>query len=339
MAAVALGGPPRQRVNAVGCASGQADPARREMGVAMRRWARAGVEAVRHANRKSLSLVAAGVAFYMLLAIFPGVAVAVAVTGLVADPALLSVLVDDLAPFAPAGVADLMRDVIDNTLASGELQLSATAVISFVLTLWSASAALRALMTALHIAVPDAHKYGVVALFALSILFTLIGVVLIVLAIGVLVAAPILFEALRAIKPLAAIPGGLDLVRRLEPLILIGFASIVLTAIYWLGATRDWAHLKSAFGAAVATTVLWILSSRLLTYYVSNFADLDAAYGPFAAVAGLMLWFWISAFLLLLGVELTAALARADRRAAAERLAAATFVDAAPPDAQDERDR
>ncbi|MGF1457203.1 MAG: YihY/virulence factor BrkB family protein [Alphaproteobacteria bacterium] len=276
-------------------------------------WIGAAVDAVSQANRKQLSLVAAGVAFYMLLSIFPGAAVFVAVYGIVADPATIGTLLDDLAPFAPPEALALVRQVVDQTLQDNA-QLQLTAVVSFLIALWSAGSAVRALMAALQLGFPNAHAYGFLVFLVLSLVFTIVGIVLVALVISVLVLVPIVFEALRAIDTGDHLQFGWDLLRMLEPLILVGLSLAILTPVYWIGSGRKCPALRCAALSAVATTALWLGASRVLSIYVARFANFEAVYGPLGAVAGLMLWFWISAFLLLLGFEFTAALAR--RRAA-----------------------
>lgn len=275
----------------------------------MTRWIGAVWDALRAADRKKLSLVAAGVAFYMLLSLFPGAAVVVSVYGLVADPTWIGALLDDLAPYAPAEGLQFLREVVDRTLADDEM-LGQTALISLLIAFWSAGSAVRALMTALQLAFPKTHAYGALVYIGLSLVFTLVGVALVALAISVLVLVPIAFEALRAIDADDRFHVGWDLLRSLEPAILLGLAFASLTLIYWVGSGRPRAPLSSAASAALVTTVVWLAVSRLLALYLAVFGDFDAVYGPFGAVAGLMLWFWISAFLLLVGVELTSAFAR-----------------------------
>lgn len=260
-------------------------------------------------GRKSTSLVAAAIAFYMLFAIFPGVSVAVSLTGLVADPATLSLLVEEIAPFAPEGAVEILEAQIENTLTAGQAQLSATALVSFLLAFWSAGAAGRALIGALQLSFPSTHDYSFLASIALSSLVTLGALLMVTLTVVVMVALPIGFEAIRAIDASPAYQATLDVIARFEPLVLIALAASALTILYVWGARRGFGSTGAAFGAALITTLLWLGASRLLAYYVANFADLSATYGPSGAVAGLMLWLWVSAFLLLFGVELTAALA------------------------------
>jgi membrane protein len=60
-------------------------------------------------------------------------------------------------------------------------------------------------------------------------------------------------------------------------------------------------------GAALAT-ILWLLGSWAFGFYVGHFAAYSATYGPLAALIGLMMWFYLSAYIVLLGAEVNAAL-------------------------------
>lgn len=271
-------------------------------------WTGAVVDAVWATGRKQLSLVAAGIAFYMLLSVFPGTAVFVAVYGLVADPTYIRELLDELAPFAPPEALALVRQVVDKTLNDG-VQLGLTAAVSFVIALWSAGSAVRALMSALQLNFPQTHDYGFLVFALLSLTFTVFGILLAALVISILIIIPIAFETLRSIDSGNRLEFGWQALRAMEPLIMVIIGFAVLTPIYWLGSLRKQGTVRFAAYSALITTALWIFASWVLSIYISQFANFEAVYGPLGAVAGLMMWFWISAFLLLLGFELTATLA------------------------------
>lgn len=275
-------------------------------------WLSAMGAALGAAGRKGLSLVAAGIAFYMLLSLFPAAAVVVSIVGLVIDPGAIEDLLTQLAPVAPAIVIDTLRQVVEQTLASGGAKLGATALISFAIAVWSAGAAVRALLTALQVAFPQTHAYGLWVSLALSLVFTLIAMALTVVVIIVLLALPWVFTMARALSEHLPLPDAFRLsdavVAWIEPVMMIVIATALLTAIYWLGAAGRRARLGSAVAAGFATTLLWLAASWGLAWYFAAFADLGAVYGPFGAVAGLMLWFWISALLVLIGAEYAAAL-------------------------------
>ncbi|MEL6977085.1 MAG: YihY/virulence factor BrkB family protein [Pseudomonadota bacterium] len=254
------------------------------------------------ATTKNLSHVAAGVAFYMLLSMFPAIAVALSLIGLFADPSQMEGYLDALRPILPADAFGLIETQVKNTMAAGGLKLSAAAVISFGIAFWSASAVVRALMTAMHMSFEAARGLNLFVYFLLSFIFTLMGVGIVALALGMLVVLPLAIEALRALTENRIVIDN-SILNAIELPIMIFLVTLVLMAIYRMGSARGRHATRAAFLSAITTTLLWLGASRLLFYYFSAVGDLATTYGPLGAVAGLMLWFWISAFMLLLGAE------------------------------------
>lgn len=263
-------------------------------------------------GEKSLSLVAAGVAFYLLLALAPLLTVAVSVYGLVAEPSTFEAHLEGLKGLLPPDAFGFLEAQLRETMGSGELTLSWTAGISFAIALWSASAAVRGLMTAMRLSFPNAHRYSAATFFVLSLLFTLGMIVLLALVLSVIVALPLAFGALKIMDI-----GG-EALPYIEPLVMFLLATAVLTIIYRLSSLHGREYNRLAIYAAMLTTLLWIGGSKLLTAYVVEYADFTKTYGPFAAIAGLMLWFWMSAYLILLGAVSVSTIGRAlDARAEA----------------------
>src|SRR5690606_5162966 len=79
-----------------------------------------------------------------------------------------------------------------------------------------------------------------------------------------------------------------------------------LAVIYRYGPSRRAARWKWVSGGAVLATLLWLGGSVLFSYYVSWMGNFDETYGSVGAVIVLMLWFYVSAFVVLLGAELDA---------------------------------
>ncbi len=280
------------------------------------RWRRATTLMFREAARKNLALIAAGVAFYMLFSIFPAITVLISVAGLVADPADLVPLVDQLAALVPPDAFTLIRTQVERTLAQGGLALGSTAIVSALLAFWSAGAAVRAGMTAMSLAFPDTVALGVVRHTALSLLFTLVGIVVVLGLMVLVVSLPILFQAVRVLPSLLGLPEdlgvGVDLglVALLEWPILFAVGVSIAMLLYRAGAARGPRAWGGALRGAFAASISWIVASKLLILYVTEYGDLAETYGALGAVAGLMLWFWLSAVILLLGAELARALSR-----------------------------
>ena len=251
---------------------------------------------------KNLSHVAAGVAFYMLLSLFPAIAVALLLIGLFGDPTQIAAYVEALSGVMPHDAFTLIKSQVDNTMARGGLELGGAAAISFGIAFWSAGAVVRALMTAMHMSFEASRGLNLFLYYFLSFLFTLIGVGMVGLAIGLLVALPIVFETLRQMSE-NRIALGSEVLNALELPIMVLLLTLALTAIYRMGAARGKHASRAAFLGAATATLIWIGASRLLFYYFATVGDLATTYGPLSTVAGLMLWFWLSAFILLLGAE------------------------------------
>src|SRR5262249_27590689 len=138
-------------------------------------------------------LVAAGVTFYCLLAIFPAIAALVALYGLFADPSHISALVDNLAGVMPGGALDLIRDELNRVASQGQTKLGFAFVIGFAVSLWSANAGMKSIFDALNLVYNEREKRGLIRLNLVSLAFTAGAIVFVLLAIGCIVALPAFF--------------------------------------------------------------------------------------------------------------------------------------------------
>ncbi|MCI4664491.1 MAG: YihY/virulence factor BrkB family protein [Neomegalonema sp.] len=257
-------------------------------------------------THKNLSHIAAGVAFYMLLSIFPAIAVALSIAGLLGGVGqeATSPFLDAIRPILPEGAYEMMDAQVRTTLATGGYKLGGAAVVSFVIAFWSASAAMRALMTAMYIAFPAARGISTFSYYVLSFLFTLVVMALIAGVALLLTALPLIFEALRNIAIERGVDVNRDLSSTLQTLFMVLITCASLTMVYRLGAARGKYAWRAAFRGGALATLFWIGASWLLTFYFGTVGGLTTTYGQFAAVAGMMLWFWLSALILLIGAEL-----------------------------------
>jgi membrane protein len=257
-------------------------------------------------GKDNLSLVAAGVAFYAMTAIFPAIAAFVSIYGLFADPAKVQDQVASLSSLLPATSLKLLTDALQSYASKSHSSLNFALLVALALALWSAKAGVSAMMTGLNIANEQEEKRG----------FILQQVIAIALTVGAVLFAMV---ALTALAVLPALIGFLPLTDRLKtaldlgrwPLlaVLVGFA---LAVAYRFGAYKE--HPKwrwISWGAAIAT-VLWIIGSALFSFYVSRFGSYDATYGSLAAPVVLLLWFWLSALIVLIGSEIDAELEHSD---------------------------
>src|SRR5690606_31757062 len=115
-------------------------------------------------SEHNLSLVAAGAAFYGLLAIFPALAALVALYGLVTDPATVTQQMERLAGIIPPDARMVLEGQLQRVASAGGTALSIGAAVSFLFTLWSASKGVKSLMAALNIVYGEKEARGFVKL-------------------------------------------------------------------------------------------------------------------------------------------------------------------------------
>jgi membrane protein len=105
------------------------------------------------------------------------------------------------------------------------------------------------------------------------------------------------------------IPGDTRTVIHIASLLLtVVFVAMVLGALYRFGPSHQLSGRRWILPGALAATAGWMAATAIFSTYVAQAARFDATYGPLAAVAGIMLWFWVSAFAALAGAELNATL-------------------------------
>jgi membrane protein len=248
----------------------------------------------------NVSIVAAGVAFYAMLAIFPAITAFVSLFGLIADTGQVQAQFASFRDAMPEDAWSLLNDQLTAVVSAGDQKLGIGVVLGLLIALWSAGAGVRAMMTALNIAYHEEEKRGVIRFYATAFLFTIGLVLLAILSVGVIEAGPIVLSL--------GEPGLLTRVAvRVLPWLILGvFITASLGALYRFGASRAEPRTRWVSWGAVLATLLWIAASVLFSVYVANFASYNETYGALGAVMILLMWLWISAFIVLLGAELNA---------------------------------
>ena len=251
-------------------------------------------------GRHHLSVVAAGVAFFGVLAIFPALAALVGLYGLIADPADVMANLDDLRPLLPPDAYSLIESQLQALLAVPQQRLGFAFIIAMLLALWSARAGVSTLVEGLNIVYREIDTRNIILEFLASLALTALLLVIACIALLATVALPTALQFLdlgRLGTWLAA----------LGPLVILGFAVVfVIGALYRYGPHREMARKRWVSLGAVAASVAWVLVSILLSFYIANFANFNKTYGSLGAIAALMFWFYVSAFVVLLGAELNA---------------------------------
>lgn len=273
-----------------------------------RGWRDILLRARREVSRDNIALIAAGVAFYSLLAIPPALAASIALWGLVTDPQSIQAQIEPLTRVLPAEAAQTLHDQLRGVAARSSTALGWTALVGFVLSLWSARAAMTAMIGALNIVYEEEEKRGFIKLTLISLLLTLGA-----LAGGVL-----------ALLLVAGIPAALALVGvgfLAELLVQVARWGLLLTLViaglavlYRFAPARRHARWQwVSWGAGIAT-VLWVAASAAFSLFVSNFGRYGETYGAIAGVVVLLMWLWISAYAALVGAEINSEMEYQTRR-------------------------
>jgi membrane protein len=252
----------------------------------------------------NVTLTAAGVGFYAMLAIFPALIAVVTIYGLVTEPSDVQRQVGALAENLPPGAGELLTDQLDRIVQTRQRALSIALVLSLAAALWSASAGIQALIKGLNIAYDAPETRGFVRLRGLALLLTVGAIVVVVGAVALIAVLP-------------AWLGRLGLGRGGELAISIGrwpalvvLVAVGLAVLYRLGPDRPSPRVRWVSWGALAAVVLWVVVSAGFSFYVGNFGSYGQTYGSLGAVIVLLLWLWLSALAALLGAELDAEIGR-----------------------------
>lgn len=247
----------------------------------------------------TLSLVAAGVAFYAFLSIFPAITALISIYGLVADPTQIADQVGSLKGTVPPSALQMLQKQMSAVASPSGSALGIGLAVSVGLALYSASKGVGALITALNIAYDEDEERGFIKLKATTLLFTL-GAVLFVLLTLFIISMPAYLGQL-------GLPTWLIVVIRIARwAIMLGFMVVALAFIYAFAPSRERPKMRWTSAGAIIATILWIIASVAFSFYIGNFSSYNKTYGSAAAIVILMTWFWLSTFLVLIGAEINA---------------------------------
>jgi membrane protein len=251
-------------------------------------------------SKHRILALAAGMTYYSILAIFPAIAALVAIYGLFSDPSTIARHLDQLGGFLPGGAIEVAREQLTRVSSKGSQTLGLTFLIGLGTSLWSANAAMKSLFDTLNIVHDEEEKRGFIKLNAISLGFTIGGVLFVMAALGSIVVVPVILKYV-------GLSNAGDLLVRIgrwpAMYLVIAFA---LAVIYRYGPSRETARWRwITWGSAIAA-LLWLGVSGLFSWYASNFGKFNETYGSLGAVIGFMTWLWISAIVILLGAEIDA---------------------------------
>lgn len=267
-----------------------------------RAWREVLVRVKTEATRDRASIIAAGVAFYAFLAIFPALIALVLLYGLMFSPLQVHDQLDQYAWLVPHSVFQLITDQLTSVATRSNSSLGIGLIASLAIALWSATKGVTALMTAMNVAYEERETRGFLSRNLRALALTFGAVVFVILSLALIAAIP---AAIAVLPVPPSVASGLMWVRwlALTALVMVAFGTI-----YGFAPNRRRAKLRwVAVGAAVAC-VLWLLASLAFSFYVQNFGSYAKTFGPLASVVILLMWLYISAFVVIIGAEINSEL-------------------------------
>ncbi len=263
-------------------------------------WKQVALRAWKEAKADNVPMLAGGVAFFAFLALFPAMIALISLWGLAVGGGERAArqaeqLTSNLPPEAGALISDQME-----TIGSQQSGLGIGLAVSVLLALWSASGGTANLVKAVNLAYDEEETRGFVKTRGLALLLTLGAIVFVVVAVGLVAVVPPVLDNL-----------GLGIVGTVAAqvarwVLLVVLVAVALAVVYRFAPDRDDARLSWVSQGAVVAGVLWIVGSIAFSLYVSNFGSYNKTYGAIAGVAVLLLWLYLTAYIILLGAEVNA---------------------------------
>lgn len=250
------------------------------------------------AKRDQIVLLAAGVAFFGLLALVPGLVAFVSLYGLLADPADVTRHVGDLLGAAPEEMRDLVQNQLRAVTQESSGSIGVGLVAGLAVALWSASSGMKHLIDALNAAFDEEEGRGFLEVRGLALLLTVGSVVFVVAAVVVLTVVPALLDG-------SVVGDATELAITIGrwPALAVSFA-LALAVLYRFGPSRDEAQWRWVSVGAVVATVLWLLASGAFSLYLASVGGYNETYGSLGGVVVAMLWLFLTGLVVLLGAEL-----------------------------------
>jgi membrane protein len=259
-------------------------------------------------SSKHLSILAGGAAFYAMLALFPALAALVAVYGLWTDPATVQRQVSEMHGSMPGEAQNLIVTYLKTLVSAGSAKLGIKLIVSVLVALWSARAGTVSLIQALNVTYEEPEKRGLIRREAVALGITVTAILFVIVALVLI----------------AAIPAALHLVPLGEKLRILGYIipwpvliilmSTALAATYRYAPSRREPKWRWLSWGGLAATLLWVVASALFSVYVAKFGHYDKTFGSLGAVVVLLMWLYISAYIVLLGACLDAEIERQTAR-------------------------
>lgn len=287
---------PGEKARARGLRDGRGRTANKPWQIPLKGWKDILLRTKSEFTDDQIPLIAAGVSFYTLLAIFPGLAAFVALYGLFADIGTVQHHLHVLSFVLPGSALKFFGDQMIRMAEAQKGGLSLTFIVGLLTSIWSANGAVKALMTGLNVAYEEHERRSFIRKTLISLAFTLGFLVFGSAAVGVLGAGP-------AIEAFVGHHAAFMWNLISWPILFVAMG-LGIAVLYRFAPSRDPPRFDWVSPGSAAALLLWVVVSAAFSLYVGNFAHYDKTYGSLGAVVGFMMWNWLTNVVILAGAEL-----------------------------------
>jgi membrane protein len=276
--------------------------ARRPSDIPKRGWKDVLFRVKEEIKQDHVAIISAGVAFFGVLAIFPALLAIISIYGLLTSPEEAARQIQEALGFLPDDATSLINEQVTKIAGSQDSTLGTGAIVGLLAALWSASSGMKALNEGMNVAYDEPETRGFLKKRGIAILMTLGGLVVVIFALIGIVGVPALIANLNWATPLEVV------ISVGTVLVVAALFVVALAFVYRIGPNRDNPEWRWVSWGAVIATILWLIGSAAFSFYVDNFGTYNETYGSVAGVIVLLLWLFLSAFMVMLGAEINAEL-------------------------------
>lgn len=255
-------------------------------------------------DEDNVAIVSAGVAFFSMLAIFPMITAGLSIYGFFADPVAAQAQLNAISGLLPPDVWVLINDQVQAVIGTSNKSIGLKIILGTLATLWASGAGIRAMVRGLNIAYGEVDTRRFFIKTGLTTTFTLGAVVMMLISLGVIIGVPSALMLLRLDGIIASLtktlPWGLLVLA-------FGFSCTIL---YRYGPNRRPAKLRWVIPGVIFATLSWLLISAGFSKFVSAFGTYNKTYGSLGAVVVLLVWLWLTNFVIMMGAEINGEMER-----------------------------
>lgn len=246
-----------------------------------------------------ITTISGGVTFFVLLALFPGLAGLISLYGLFADSGTIAQHLDSLTGVLPEGGMQILREELQQLTSQPPQKLGFATVASLAISLWSANGGIKAMFEGLNAVYEQSERRSFIKLNAISLTVTSGALVFAIVSLLTITVVP-KFLALLGLSDL----GKIVFFARWPVLLLV--ASLMIAVIYRFGPSREHPRWRWITPGSIFAAVTWIAASLLFSWYAAHFGNYNKTYGSLGAAIGFMTWIWISTMVVLVGAKINA---------------------------------